>query len=155
MPIYRKIFLYKGMNKLVCLKTLMHITSCSRDSPDSRDCRYSRETLKYCTFGREKFWFRAMSQRIWKLCVASLLIILCFPVGHSTLLDVQHYFLTFIISETSEHGILKVSYNNPTWSFPQIFGTKIRIESQMFSDFFKVSQWTKTYATMASLKANC
>ena len=43
---------------------------CSRDS---------RETLKYCTFGRKKFGFRAMSQRILKLCVASLLNILCFP----------------------------------------------------------------------------
>ena len=62
------------MNKLVCLKTLMHITSCSRDSPNSRDCRDSRETLKYGTFGREKLGFRAMSQRIWKVCVASLLI---------------------------------------------------------------------------------
>ena len=51
----------------------MHITSCSRD------CRDSRKTLKYSTFGREKFGFRAMSRRIWKLCVASLLIILCFP----------------------------------------------------------------------------
>ena len=40
------------MNKLVCLKTLIHITSCSRDS------RNSRETLKYGTFGREKFGFR-------------------------------------------------------------------------------------------------
>ena len=54
----------------------MHITSCSCDS---RDCRDSRETLKYGSFGREKFGFRAMSRRIWKLCVASLLIILCFP----------------------------------------------------------------------------
>ena len=48
----------------------MHIISYSRD------CRDSRETLKY---GSEKFRFRAMSRRIWKLCVASLLIILCFP----------------------------------------------------------------------------
>ena len=46
------------------------ITSCSRDS---------RETLKYGTFGRKKFGFRAMSRRILKLCVASLLNILCFP----------------------------------------------------------------------------
>ena len=61
----------------------MHITSCSRDS---RDCRDSRETLKYSTFGREKFGFRAMSRRIWKLCVASLLIILCFRVRFPTLL---------------------------------------------------------------------
>ena len=80
MPIYKKIFLYKGMNKLVCLKTQINITSCSCDS---RDCRDSRETLKYGTFGCEKFGFRAMSRRIWKLCVASLLIILwhklCFP----------------------------------------------------------------------------
>ena len=38
-----------------------------------------RETLKYGTFGRKKFGFRAMSQRILKLCVASLLNILCFP----------------------------------------------------------------------------
>ena len=76
MPIYKKIFLYKGMNKLVCLKTQINITSCSCDS---RDCRDSRETLKYGSFGREKFGFRAMSRRIWKLCVASLLIILCFP----------------------------------------------------------------------------
>ena len=71
------------MNKLVCLKTLMPITSCSRDSPNSRDCRDSRETLKYGTFGREKLGFRAMSQRIWKLCVASLLIKLCFPANIS------------------------------------------------------------------------
>ena len=39
-----------------------------------------RETLKYGTFGCKKFGFRAMSQRILKLCVASLLNILCFPV---------------------------------------------------------------------------
>ena len=39
----------------------------------------SRETLKYGTFGRKKFGFRAMSRRILKLCVASLLNILCFP----------------------------------------------------------------------------
>ena len=38
-----------------------------------------RETLKYGTFGRKKFGFRAMSRRILKLCVASLLNILCFP----------------------------------------------------------------------------
>ena len=38
-----------------------------------------RETLKYGTFGCKKFGFRAMSQRILKLCVASLLNILCFP----------------------------------------------------------------------------
>ena len=50
-----------------------------RDYRNSRDCRDSRETLKYGTFGRKKLGFRAMSQRIWKLCVASLLIILCFP----------------------------------------------------------------------------
>ena len=37
------------------------------------------ETLKYGTFGRKKFGFRAMSRRILKLCVASLLNILCFP----------------------------------------------------------------------------
>ena len=43
---------------------------CSRDS---------RETLKYGTFGHKKFGFLAMSQRILKLCVASLLNILCFP----------------------------------------------------------------------------
>ena len=49
-------------------------------SCDSRDCCDSRETLKYGTFGREKLGFRGMSRRIWKLCVASLLIILCFPV---------------------------------------------------------------------------
>ena len=49
----------------------MHITSCSRDS---------RETLKYGTFGRKKFGFRAMSRRILKLFVASLLNILYFPV---------------------------------------------------------------------------
>ena len=41
--------------------------------------RDSRETLKYGTFGRKKFGFRAMSRRILKLCVASLLNILCFP----------------------------------------------------------------------------
>ena len=40
-----------------------------------------RETLKYGTFGRKKFGFRAMSRRILNLCVASLLNILCFP-GH-------------------------------------------------------------------------
>ena len=39
----------------------------------------SCETLKYGTFGRKKFGFRAMSRRILKLCVASLLNILCFP----------------------------------------------------------------------------
>ena len=38
----------------------MHITLCSRD------CRISRKTLRYGTFGREKFGFRAMSRRIWK-----------------------------------------------------------------------------------------
>ena len=42
--------------------------------------RNSRETLKYGTFGRKKFGFHAMSRRILKLCVASLLNILCFPV---------------------------------------------------------------------------
>ena len=40
-----------------------------------------RETLKYGTFGCKKFGFRAMSQRILKLCVASLLNILCFPAA--------------------------------------------------------------------------
>ena len=45
--------------------------------------RDSRETLKYGTFGRKKFGFRAMSRRIWKLCVASLLIILCFPESYT------------------------------------------------------------------------
>ena len=39
------------------------------------------ETLKYGTFGCKKFGFRAKSQRILKLCVASLLNILCFPVA--------------------------------------------------------------------------
>ena len=39
---------------------LITAVSCSRDS---RDLRISRETLKYGTFGREKFGFRAMSQR--------------------------------------------------------------------------------------------
>ena len=52
---------------------------CSRDS---------RETLKYGTFGRKKFGFRAMSRRILKLCVASLLNILCFPDGRQELLSV-------------------------------------------------------------------
>ena len=41
----------------------------------------SRETLKYGTFGRKKFGFRAMSRRILKLCMASLLNILCFPAA--------------------------------------------------------------------------
>ena len=62
----------------------MHITSCSRNSRNCRDLRDSRKTLKYGTFGREKFGFRTMSRRIWKLCVASLLIILCFPAPYWT-----------------------------------------------------------------------
>ena len=57
----------------------MHITSCSRDS---------RETLKYGTFGRKKFGFRAMSRRILKLCVASLLNILCFPVEEMIMIQI-------------------------------------------------------------------
>ena len=61
----------------------MHITSCSRDS---------RETLKYGTFGRKKFGFRAMSRRILKLCVASLLNILCFTGMMKTFLETLTFF---------------------------------------------------------------
>ena len=51
-----------------------------------------RETLKYGTFGCKKFGFRAMSQRILKLCVASLLNILCFPgTGVATTLKIVQW----------------------------------------------------------------
>ena len=102
----------------------MHITSCSRDS---------RETLKYGTFGRKKLGFRAMSQRILKLCVASLLNILCFPDANQNPTRTRPGTRTFNHYPTQTRPEVKKPYSsrpgpmwygNSQWNEMKNFATK-------------------------------
>ena len=122
-----------------------------------------RETLKYGTFGCKKFGFRAMSQRILKLCVASLLNILCFPALKELPPHKNQEKTTLTSAITLFDHIWEIFFTQSQWNVSKsppngnvkrttikfsLWSQNAETSLSVFIEYFAVDVFMKPYATL-------